>query len=314
MRSRHILLLLLVTAQSAMADVIPDAIIEQPTYHAATQALLRWVGQGNFNAIRDSLSRLTAEKGLKLLQGNFGSVSQDADFSISFNDARYQASWSKNGSTLCRCTFPADVELLRGKNRIALEQELYDRFSSVDLTSVGNGKMTVRKGEGLKPIPLSPYMVDDKGFYISPKLKHQVFYAPVAEESDCYKLLHDKSRYTLETISNVMLTGESPEKLLLNLTMSMYHGNQTVRIPLKALFRILSQEYSKPYFGIEEYDGKFVEASCIWVNEAEGFNHILWVRFPIAALSDSNVEIEARMYPYVPTHNVKSLFDELTES
>ena len=44
------------------------------------------------------------------------------------------------------------------------------------------------------------------------------------------------------------------------------------------------------------------------VNTAENYNHVLTAEIPSDYLETKSGTVEARLYPYVPTHNVLNMF------
>jgi hypothetical protein len=54
-------------------------------------------------------------------------------------------------------------------------------------------------------------------------------------------------------------------------------------------------------------DGK-IECVVMAVNDAENYNHVMTVQVPSDILEAKSGKIEARLYPYVPTHNVLNMF------
>ena len=52
----------------------------------------------------------------------------------------------------------------------------------------------------------------------------------------------------------------------------------------------------------------------IAVNELENYNHVLTVKVPSSVVGQHVGRIEANLYPYIPTHNVKALFAKFNTS
>ena len=51
-----------------------------------------------------------------------------------------------------------------------------------------------------------------------------------------------------------------------------------------------------------------IEAVVLAVNTAENYNHVLTLTVPSDMIRTRQGQIDARIYPYVPTHNVANLF------
>ena len=64
----------------------------------------------------------------------------------------------------------------------------------------------------------------------------------------------------------------------------------------------------KVYFGVEEQREDGLLALVIAQSTELGFNHMLSVVIPDKFVTDQNAVLKARMTPYIPTHNIKNLF------
>ena len=72
--------------------------------------------------------------------------------------------------------------------------------------------------------------------------------------------------------------------------------------------KILEQEKGL-YFGTESIDKKGnVKAVVIAVNTAENYNHVLTVSIPAKVIASKQGTVEANLYPYIPTQNIRTLF------
>ena len=69
------------------------------------------------------------------------------------------------------------------------------------------------------------------------------------------------------------------------------------------------------YFGVEGVDADgTLSGVVIAVNELENYNHVLTVKVPSSVVGQHVGRIEAYLYPYIPTHNVKALFAKFNTS
>ena len=64
------------------------------------------------------------------------------------------------------------------------------------------------------------------------------------------------------------------------------------------------------YFGVEEQREDGLLALVIAENNELGFNHMLSVVVPDKLVTDKNAVLKVRLTPYIPTHNVKNLFQK----
>ncbi|MDE7350534.1 MAG: hypothetical protein K2N25_05660 [Muribaculaceae bacterium] len=256
--------------------------------------------------------RLVKEQGFRYLKGNdaaLRSLNGDEEFSIDLNDGVYRTEWRRDGKPVVVCSFPSRVDLLTFSNKIQLEDRMIGLLNGKAGVSKNN-KTPVVSTSRLKKVEFSPFYVRDLGYYITPRLSHQVVYQPIDGSEDNCELVVDHTAYPLECVSNYMLTGFSPNSIDLNLDVSRYgYDKANLSITLDELYDKLSAEGSVPYWGVDEYDGKTVKGLYVWLNKPGGFAHVLSVDIPIADLS-SAIEAKAKMHCYLRLDNLKNLFVE----
>ena len=295
-------------------SILPDQIKECDELVLASEFIEHYYDlllQDGSETAADAI-RLTKERGLKYVVGNdsrIRALTGDEEFCLSLADRFYSAQWSRGGTQLVELSFPSRIDLLTFCNKIELEDKM---FSMLD--NPYDGTISVKLPEAnastLKKVDYSPFYVRDLGYYITPRLCHQVVYKPVESREGKCEILMDSSSYPLECISNYMLTGYSPYPIDINLTFDRY-GYQTsnLNVSLRDIHRILSSEGSIPYWGVDEYDGNIVKGVYVWLNRSGGFAHVLTVDIPSESLSAPS-EAKASMHSYVRLDNLKTLFEE----
>ena len=294
--------------------IVSSDFAETPEFSLASKFLNRYATILDEPQTQDSadLIRRTKEDGFRYEKGNDAALKTligDEDFSISFENGYYTAQWSKNGQTKVLCTFPANIGLLTFSNKIELENNLIEEITS---QPVGNDtiSMPIRKTSALKPVSFSDFFIEDKGFYITPRLKHQlVFKKDTLNNEECV-LLNDSTHYQLESVANMMLSGYSVNPHQVSLKVNQYgYKSQTFPAQLSSLHSFLSQDGTIPYWGVETFDGKIVKGLWVWINRQGGFAHMLTVTLPTTVLSESS-QIDAKLHCYLRLDNLKSLFEE----
>ncbi|MDE6561814.1 MAG: hypothetical protein K2K75_10570 [Muribaculaceae bacterium] len=295
-------------------SVVPDYIRDSEDFELAYKFLDHYhelLKHSGIESVGDSL-RQTRERGLKYRVGNdsrFKSLTGEEEFSLSLTDGLYSAQWRRDGNLLVECSFPSRIDLLTFSNKVELEDVMLSKLKAQDIENAVEA-VPQEDMSKLRRIEYSPFYVRDLGYYITPRMSHQVVYQPLDSISNICELLVNSPKYPLECISNYMLTGYSPEPIAINLKMDRYgYQTESVTIDFGKLFRILSSEGSVPYWGVEEYDGDIVKGLYVWLNRFGGFAHIITIDIPvntISALSKAN----ARMHSYVRLDNLKSLFEE----
>jgi hypothetical protein len=123
------------------------------------------------------------------------------------------------------------------------------------------------------------------------------------------KLLFDE-HHPAETVANLLQSIDMAGDYCIKMTQVSYGFRKTTfEIPLHQWITFCYQNGCQLYVGIEDIENNGdVKAVVIAVNESENYNHVLTISFPYEAICDKKGSLEARLYPYVPTHNVRSLF------
>ena len=295
--------------------VVPAEVAENDDFKYAVSFLERYkslISGPQDESIKDSIRRVK-EDGFRYIIGNdniFRNLSGNEDFSISFSDGVYKTGWSTDGAIKVACTFPANIGLLTFSNKIELEENFLSRLKGLQGKESSISR-PVRLKKDLKPVILSDFFVDDKGFYITPRLRHQLIFSSVDNEK-C-ELLIDTVRYQLESLANMMLSGFSDSPKQISLKISQYgYKFHTLDLDFAQLFDALSSEGCTPYWGIDTYDGKTVKGLYIWLNPSGGYAHLLSVTVPIGILSNPE-KIDAKLHCYLRLDNLKSMFEEYPE-
>lgn len=206
------------------------------------------------------------------------------DFSYSHDNHRYLATWSRNGMTFLSVSFPVEYELMSGENKIEAEKNL-----QTDIQKTEVGKLSMAK-------------TTTESTYISNAFSNRLYIV------DGKLVANDK--HPVETAANMMLSLQAASDNSIAITQLSYGFQQsTFTVPLRQWITFCRNQGCELYFGVENVsDQGDVNATVIAVNEAENYNHVMTVCIPARCISGLQSEIAARLYPYVPTHNVLNMF------
>lgn len=211
------------------------------------------------------------------------------DFSYSNDNHRYTATWSRNGQMLLSVSFPVEYELISGENKIEAENNLPSDVK----------RAVVKKGKDL-PTRTESYINE----CFSNRLYQQNGQLIVS------------SRHPAESAANMMLSTNAKGKYDINITQISYGFQKKVfLVPLRQWIAFCKNNGCQLYFGIEQIaDNGTVNAVVLAFNQAENYNHVLTVSIPADVISQRQGVVEARLYPYVPTHNVMNMFAKYRKS
>lgn len=296
-------------------SIVPYDVCDTPEYRLAAEFLNHYnalLHTTSTEAVADSLRR-TKSDGFRYIIGNDAALKNlkgGEDFTLKFSEGQYTAKWSEKGETKIACGFPANIGLLTFSNKITLEQKM---LTKLEADSRWEAILPKCLKNELRKIGYSDLYVSDQGFYITPRLKHQIVYQPSASGSDTCTMLLDNEKYPLETLANTMLSGYSPYEHEVTVRLNRYgYTESVISLPFTSLFNILESEGCTPYWGVDQYDGDMVDGVYLWINPYGGYAHLLSIHLPIAFNRQSS-EIEAKMHCYIRLDNIKSLFEEYPE-
>lgn len=234
-----------------------------------------------------SMSNMIRDDQFKFLNGSLKSVDGlllTDGFSFNYDKYSYVATWNRKDSTLLSVSFPVEYELISGENKIEAEENLP--------SDIKNTKVEIPTG---KPIAR-------KDHYLSKDFTNRLYLS----KGDL--VLSEK--HPLESAANMMLSLQADGDFNINITQLSYGFKKTVfEVPLKQWIAFCLDHGCELYFGVEKLtDKNEVECVVMAVNSAENYNHVLTAKISQEILEPKSGIIEARLYPYVPTHNVLNMF------
>ena len=254
--------------------------------------LERYFLQLRFPPTVKSASNMIRDDEFRFLSGTMATISDlrsTDDFSYSYDNHRYVATWSRKGNTILSVSFPVEYELISGENKIEAEDNL---MADIQKTAIGQRKDNASQD----------------GQYINDRFSSRLYYSK-------NRLIAD-SRHPAETVANMMLSTNSLGSYDIRMTQISYgFRKKTFLVPLRQWIAYCQDNGCQLYFGIENFGSNGeVNAVVMAVNNAENYNHVLTFSVPADIIESRQGTIEARLYPYVPTHNVENMFAAFRKS
>ena len=227
---------------------------------------------------------------------------QDTSNAISvklLDGRRYELRWYNLTGDVCSLDFPVDYSLLNGSELLENERRL-EKFL-LHPVSIGGKKdsLEIKRDYLLATWQNNYFILPGKSYYTDALTSNR--YYEKDDSIGSYRLVYN-TKYPQESIANLLTTAEIENDFLLDVKFVKYGG---------AGSRIKSG--CEPFFGIISYDGNVAECEVIMRNEAMGYNHIMRVTFDVSLLEAREGLIKARLNSYVPSGNIKFLFEELNK-
>ncbi|MDO4187054.1 MAG: hypothetical protein Q4D30_11325 [Bacteroidales bacterium] len=234
---------------------------------------------------------------------DLGKVTDSMLFSISLQDRYYEVSWSNGQIPFITIVFPAQYDLIMGMS----QEEAQWRFKDAILASpTYNPEFTQPEetellGDGI-------YMVKNEMMEIE-SLTDAVYYNKVGND---YLPVFD-AKHLPYSVANLFHGLIADRDYQLYIEQSVY-GLSTIsyNLPLRQWLNYCTEQGFKVFFGIEERNEEGVKAVVITHCEELEYNHLLSVLIPNTLTEQHDAVMKVRLTPYIPTHNVKNLYQQET--
>lgn len=237
----------------------------------------------------------------------------------------YRMDWREGGEILFSISFPAQYELIRGTNKIELEDRFRpdvlafgdtapaaasERAQSDSVRRTSIPELWNLAGSDPEPAENGLYVIR-RGTYILDQMACSAYYV----RTDGGYLPVCDIRYPVESVCNLLSMRIPDTDFTVDVTLYKY-GFKTERFtcPLDRLIGYCLAQGCTPYVGIEEVGEHSVTATLIMVNADYGYNHIFKFVFDTGSLGARRGRVSASLNVFTPTHNLENLYDETHRS
>lgn len=228
-------------------------------------------------------------------------------FSINLLDRYYEVQWMKADEPFVTIVFPAQYDLLLGAQKDEASMKFKD---AVIAASVGAGPVPARSG----PVPahniekLNDSIFQSKSDTLGlASLSDASYYNNVREE---YKPVFDEKH--LDYSAANLFHGLIPDADYRMYVEQSVYGMKTINytITLSQWLNYCAEWGLKVFFAVEEERKDGILALVIAQSKELGYHHLLSVVIPDKFVNDRNTVLKVRMTPFIPTHNVKDLYQK----
>lgn len=251
-----------------------------------------------------TVSRKMADDKVYFRNGSLSDLKQIADtmpLSIKYTYRYYEVEWKSQDKPFVTIVFPAQYDLLLG-----MQQEEAQRKFKETITAAPRRVISPFAPHGGQVIADSIYFqktsylelesCNDAIYYNKVKTGCQPYFNAAHLDYSVANLFHgliDKADYRMYVEQSV-------------------YGLKTINytISLRQWLDYCAEWGMNIYFGVEEQREDSLLALVIAENNELGFNHMLSVVVPDKLVTDKNAVLKVRLTPYIPTHNVKNLFQK----
>ncbi len=234
------------------------------------------------------------------------SLDTTAVFSESHVDLRvYKVAWSVADRKVLEMSFLMDYQLMTGLNAIELEQSLFRNMR----------RYTFRpQSAGMPALPDKGSVYTLKGnYFISPVIRNDLYYSRDGGHGE-WRLVSGRQAGT-RALSNMMLRPADGNGPMVKVKLDKYGlRTDSATVGYGALWQLCVDEGCTPYFGMKAKAGDEYRCTVFMVNRTGGYLHLLSIGIPERAVADpADCEARARIYCYIPLHNVSEKMLNVTE-
>ena len=228
-------------------------------------------------------------------------VSDTMPFSITLHDRYYEVQWFQQDEPFITVVFPAQYDLLLGIQQNEAQQKLKDVILAAPTridTLVAPFEMELTDD--------SIYMSKNEFFELD-SLNDAIYYNKIEED---YQPVFD-NRYQEYSAANLFHGLVKGVDYRMYVEQSVY-GMKTINytLTLSQWLNYCAELGMKVFFAVEEEREDGLLAIVLAQCKELGFNHLLSVVIPDKFVDDKNAVLKVRLTPYIPTHNVKDIYQK----
>ncbi len=215
----------------------------------------------------------------------------------------YRSTWSKNGKKVLQMIYAMNWQLLSGCGIAELERNFE--------------KGLLRHA----PLPAEPLPAGGT-YIINPVFSNKLYLDEPRNDSMRRSISQTTQRSYVFTprqmsrsVSNLMLAEDLPADVMLDITVNRYdYITDTVSVPLRNLLNYCrAVERCTPYFALKNRKNGSVEGVLLFANSRGGYLHMFTMTVAEEVIEKGKGTVKGRLMLYIPLHNVKEEYLNLTE-
>ncbi len=232
-------------------------------------------------------------------------VADTMPVTISLVDKFYEVSWTKDNMPFITVVFPAQYNLIFGMGQEEAQLRLKENVltSEKRTLSLSIPENMTEKADGI--------YASEKDYFELESLKDATYYR---RTGNSFVPIFEESQKDLSA-ANLFHGVAYDSDYRLYIEQSVY-GMKTIKysIMLSQWLDYCSSMNFNVFFAVEEERADGLLAIVIAHSREFGFNHMLSVVIPDNFVTNPNAVFKARLTSYIPTHNLKNLYQQETKN
>lgn len=238
-------------------------------------------------------------------------LSPETPFSIGMTGERYyEVCWTDSlGAEILHLAFPMQYELLLGKPKVEIEKSFRQE---VEKEGSGYAPCQVNSGDFIWQADGSA-VTKSTNYYIE-SLTDAKYYNKVAEDKVCPIFTGSDKYRSASNLFQGCLAVDSMSDYRIYIEQNLYgFKKMSYTISLSQLLSYFQAMKLTTYFAIETESGDGLKALLIAHSRELGFNHMFSIIIPLDFVTKKNSVFKATLNAYIPTQNVKDLYQQYIE-
>jgi len=296
--------------------------VDNPVYHPVYKFIERFFLSLLLKADKKEQTDMLLKNGisLKINKTDFTSSKrtisntlEQLNFHTTFNLTEYEKSffvnWMNDKSEVISLTIPKQYDLILGLDKKELSSMLKDQMIYFSYgQDIWPDKL---KYSNSQYDSTSNTYFDNGGYYIFPKIKNGSY---LTKNGDAYQLLFDKQKGR-ETILNLFSNADlMKKKNHMKIVTDGYMLKDSLYYTIDKLSAFMKRQGCKAYVGIENETNNEFTGTVYYINKTLLYNHLCHFIFPKEAFGKEDVCVDVELYPYIPLHNIETLYDDRNEA
>lgn len=224
---------------------------------------------------------------------------------IGTDDKYYQVVWTDSlDSTILNIVFPMQYELLLGKSKVQIEQEMNEylkEFMDYRPISIGMEELEKSLDTIWTPSYTDYYYVESLNTSCYYKRIDSTTFVPIFDSSDLWHSAANLFQGVIDSIAGY--------KLYVNQLLYNYKNAQYL-VSLSQWLAYCQSMKLNVYFAVEEEHKDGFKALLIAHSRDLNFNHVLSIIIPNDFVSNPNTVLKVTMNAYIPTQNIQEFYQQ----
>lgn len=227
------------------------------------------------------------------------------EFSLDYNDYFFQVNWNETINKQFSIQFPTLLYLLKGMDKVELEQSFFSNLSNSENTSITN------EFSSNSMFRINKYLYFKEGErFETDNFRSDIFLEKSRNTNSSFKPFFS-DLYPIESFSNLFICNLD-NTFQADVNFRFYKNARSEKIPLTKLQAALSKN-KEIYFGVYSITAVSMKATIIYYDPILKYIHMMIVEADSELIfRDKNSELKVILYLYIPREEIDK--DKLKET